>query len=155
MPELDLSIGGRVFRMACQPGEEGHLRTAAAILDAEAAPLAAQSARMPEARLLLMAGLMLADRMAGAEDTASRAAARVAELEARVAELEARPAPEPVQVETIVEKIVEVPVETRIEVPVVPRMMIDRMAQLAAEAESLADAAEERAGELADLVFDN
>lgn len=147
MPELDLSIGGRVFRMACQPGEEGHLRTAAAILDAEAAPLAAQGARMPEARLLLMAGLMLADRMAGAEDTASRAAAKVAALEARIAELEARPAPAAEQVEVIVEKIVEV--------PVVPRLMIDRMAQLAAEAESLADAAEERAGDLADLVFDN
>ncbi|MFC0281666.1 cell division protein ZapA [Falsigemmobacter intermedius] len=151
MPELDLSIGGRVFRMSCQPGEEGHLRTAAAILDAEAAPLMSQAGRMPEARMLLMAGLMLADRLAGHEDQTAQARRRIEELEARLAELEARP---PEKVDVVVEKIVEVPVETRVEVPVIPRSLIDRMAELAAEAESMADAAEERAGELADLQFD-
>ena len=62
MPELDIRIGGRTFTVACQAGEEPFLQAAAALLDAEAAPLAAQVGRLPEARLLLMAGLMLADR---------------------------------------------------------------------------------------------
>lgn len=137
MPELDLSIGGRVFRMACQPGEEAHLRRAATLLDAEAAPFSGQSARMPEAKLLLVAGLMLADRFAAQQDQAASLSARVAALEAEVAALQARPAPAP----------------ERVEVPVVPKALMDRLAELAAEAEAIADVAEERAGELADMQF--
>ena len=44
------------------------LRAAAALLDAEAQPLVAQMGRLPEARMLLMAGLMLADKVAAHED---------------------------------------------------------------------------------------
>lgn len=137
MPELDISIGGKHFQVACQPGEEVFLQAAAALLDAEAAPLASQAGRMPESRLLLMAGLMLADRMIGVEEQLRGALARVAELEAM-------PAPEPVRI--------EVPVEVRVEVPVIPRHLVDRVALLAAEAESLAEDVEERAGRLADAL---
>ncbi|MFA7432548.1 MAG: cell division protein ZapA [Gemmobacter sp.] len=121
MPELEITIGGRPFRVACQPGEEDFLRAAAAMLDAEAGPLLAQMGRMPEARLLLMAGLMLADRTAAVEDQL-----RVAQ--ARVAELESRPAPEPRQVS----------------VPVLPAGVRESMAELAARTEALAAAAEDR-----------
>ena len=64
MPELTITIGGRAFPVACQEGEEHFLRAAAALLDAEAQPLVAQMGRLPESRLLLMAGLMLADNVA-------------------------------------------------------------------------------------------
>jgi cell division protein ZapA len=57
MPELTITIGGRAFPVACQEGEEHFLRTAAAMLDAEAQPLIAQMGRLPEAKMLLMAGL--------------------------------------------------------------------------------------------------
>ena len=40
MPEVVIVIGGREFPVACQAGEEHFLRSAAAMLDAEAAPLA-------------------------------------------------------------------------------------------------------------------
>ena len=83
MPEIDITIGGRSFAVACQPGEEHFLRTAAQMLDAEAAPIVTQMGRLPEARLLLMAGLMLADRTAGIEDELRVLRARLAELEAR------------------------------------------------------------------------
>ncbi len=129
MPELDISIGGKVFQVACQPGEEHFLRAAAAMLDAEAAPLLAQASRMPDARLLLMTGLMLADRMAGVEE-------RLRLAEARVAELESRPPPAPERI--------EVPVEIRVDVPVLPAGLLDRVAAMAAEAEALAEALEER-----------
>lgn len=121
MPEVAITIGGRSFQVACQSGEEGFLQSAAALLDAEAAPLVQQMGRMPEGRMLLMAGLMLADRMAGLEDQLRGALARVAELETRPA-----PAPE------------------RIEVPVIPAVVVETLAEIAARTEALAQAAEER-----------
>ncbi|SNX70442.1 cell division protein ZapA [Cereibacter ovatus] len=122
MPELSIMIGGKTFEVVCQPGEEDFLRAAAALLDAEAAPVVQQMGRMTESRLLLMAGLMLADRMAGLEDELRR-------LRAEVAALEARPLPEP----------------ERIEVPVIPPSVKEAMAELAARAEALAAGLEERA----------
>ena len=68
MPEVRISIGGRDFDVACQEGEEHFLQSAAKMLDAEASVLQDQIGRMPEARMLLMAGLMLADKTAGVED---------------------------------------------------------------------------------------
>ncbi|QYK40399.1 MAG: cell division protein ZapA [Paracoccaceae bacterium] len=121
MPELEITIGGRPFRVACQDGEEHFLRTAAQMLDAEAQPLIAQLGRMPEARMLLMAGLMLADRTAAVEDDLRR-------LKTRLAELEARPLPAP----------------ERIEVAVIPPQVTETLAELAARAEALAAQAEER-----------
>ena len=135
MPDLDLTIGGRLFNVTCQPGQEDHLRRAARLLDEQAAPLASSGMRLSEARLMLLAGLMLSDRTIELEE-------RLAATEARLAEIEARPAPEPVRI--------EVPVETMVEVPVIPRRLIERVAQLAAEAEAIAAAAEERATALAD-----
>jgi cell division protein ZapA len=112
MPELTITIGGRAFPVACQEGEEHFLRTAAAMLDAEAQPLIAQMGRLPEAKMLLMAGLMLADKTAAVED-------EIRSLKARLAEIEARP-------------------ETRVEVPVIPPQVEETLAEIAARAEALA-----------------
>lgn len=128
MPEVEIRIGGRSFEVSCQEGEEHYLHAAAAMLDAEASVLAAQIGRLPEARMLLMSGLMLADKTAGLEDKLAEAAARVASLEAELAAVRARPAPEP----------------QRIEVPVIPRAVTDSLQELAARAEALASRAEER-----------
>lgn len=121
MPELDLTIGERHFFVSCRAGEEHFLNAAARMLDAEAGPILQQMGRLPEARMLLMAGLMLADRTAAVED-------EVRTLKARLAELQAQPAPE-VQ---------------RVEVPVVPQDVTDTLADLAARAEALAALIEER-----------
>ena len=122
MPEIEITIGGKAFQVACQTGEEHFLRSAAQLLDNEAQPLLAQMGRLPEARMLLMAGLMLADKTAALED-------ELRGLRARVAELEARPTPE----------------AQRVEVPVIPVAVNDSLAEIAARAEALADAIEERA----------
>lgn len=122
MPEVEVMIGGRPFRVSCQPGEEHFLSAAAAMLDSEAQPLVAQLGRVPEQRMLLMAGLMLADRTAAVEDE-NRG------LKARLAELENRPA---------------APRE-RVEVPVIPASVRETLAELAARAEALAQQVEERA----------
>ncbi|MDX1786312.1 MAG: cell division protein ZapA, partial [Roseovarius sp.] len=68
MPDVDIEIGGRTFQVSCQEGEEHYLQAAAKMLDDEASVLTAQVGRIPETRMLLMAGLMLADKTAALED---------------------------------------------------------------------------------------
>ena len=72
--------------------------------------------------MLLMSGLLLADRTAAHED-------RIKELEAELETLRSQPKPEP----------------ERIEVPVVPDSVTETLADLAAQAEALAADIEERA----------
>ena len=57
------------------------LLAAAKMLDDEAGPLQAKVGRLPEVRMLLMAGLMLADRTATLEEDLRRTKARIAEME--------------------------------------------------------------------------
>lgn len=121
MAELEIIIGGRSFMVACQEGEEHFLQTAAAMLDTEAQPLVTQMGRLPEARMLLMSGLMLADRTASVED-------QLRVLKARVQELENQPAPEP----------------QTIEVSVIPPQIPETLAEIAARAEALASKVEDK-----------
>ena len=120
MPQIEISISGRSFEVACQEGEEHYLQSAAAMLDTEAGHLSSQIGRMPEARMLLMAGLMLADKTSGLEGKVKQADTRMAQLQAQIDTLEARPA-------------------DRVEVPVVPTEVTEAMAEVAARAEALAD----------------
>ena len=53
-------------------GEESYLKTAAAMLDQEAQKLESSGARITESRMLLMAGLLLADRTAASEEKLSK-----------------------------------------------------------------------------------
>lgn len=120
MPEITVTIGGRAFEVACQDGEQHFVQEAAARLDDEASTLVDQMGRVPEARMLLMSGLMLADK------TGSMAE-RLQELEAEVETLKA-------QLE--MESQREGP---KVEVPVIPMAVADSLAELAARAEALAD----------------
>ena len=129
MPEIKIAIGGRYFDVACQEGEESYLHSAAKMLDDEAHVLAEAVGRMPEARMLLMAGLMLADKTASVED-------KIAEVRAELAEREA-------ELEGLRNVVVE---PERIEVPVVPQSVTDTLAEIAARAESLAAEVDEKLG---------
>ena len=68
MPEITIQIGGRDFEVVCKSGEEDFLHSAAAMLDVEATALNTAMGRIPESRMLLMSGLMLADKTASLED---------------------------------------------------------------------------------------
>lgn len=127
MPEVTITIGSRQFEVACQAGEEHYLHTAAKMLDDEAQVLADQAGRMPEARMLLMAGLMLADKTASVEDQVAELQTKLTAREAELANLR----------DTVVEP-------ERVEVPVVPQSVTDTLAELAARAEALAASVEER-----------
>ncbi len=126
MPQVEVAIGGRTFEVACQEGEEHYLHSAAKMLDDEAGHLSAQIGRMPEARMLLMAGLMLADKTAGLEEKVREAETRMAQMQAHIDQMQSRPA-------------------ERVEVPVVPAEVTDTLAEIAARAEALADQVEGRA----------
>jgi cell division protein ZapA len=119
MPDIDITIGGRTFQVSCQDGEEHFLRGAAQMLDAEAQPLVTQLGRLPESRLLLMAGLLLADKTAAVEDE-NRA------LKAQIAGAKSGGD------------------KDRVEVPVIPRLIVDNLAEIAARAEALAARVEEK-----------
>ena len=123
MPEVNVEIGGRNFEVSCQEGEEHYLHAAAKMLDDEAQVLAAQIGRIPESRMLLMAGLMLADKTAGMQDKLREAEDKMAEKDAELARLRDAPAPEP----------------QRVEVPVVPTEVTDTLAEIAARAEAMAE----------------
>ncbi|MCV2886926.1 cell division protein ZapA [Ruegeria aquimaris] len=129
MPEVTIHIGGRGFEVSCQDGEESYLQAAAKMLDDEAQVLSDQIGRMPEARMLLMAGLMLADKTAAVEDKIKVVEAKLAERDAEIASLRNAPAPEP----------------ERVEIAVIPPSVTDTLAELAARAEALADQVEEKA----------
>ena len=131
MPEIQIIIGGREFEVACQEGEEHYLESAAQLLDGEAAVLASQIGRMPESRMLLMAGLMLADKTAGMEEQLRQAESRLGEQEAELENLRNMSEQEPEQ----------------IEVPVVPPEVVTGLAQIAARTEELAEAVEARAAQ--------
>lgn len=87
MPDVTITIGGRNFDVACQEGEEHFLRSAAKMLDAEAQVLVSQIGNLTEARLLLMAGLMLADKTAGMEDNLRIAEGKMGEMQAEMERL--------------------------------------------------------------------
>ena len=128
MPEVTIQIGGRPFNVACQEGEEHFLQSAAGLLDNEAKSLMDQIGRLPEARMLLMAGLMLADKAAGTDDQVKNMENKIAQQEAWIEELQSRPVPDP----------------EKVEVAVIPNEVTETLAELAARAEALAEAAEEK-----------
>ncbi|PTX56215.1 cell division protein ZapA [Litoreibacter ponti] len=127
MPEINIEIGGRTFQVACQTGEEHFLQTAARLLDNEASVLAEQIGRMPETRMLLMAGLMLADKTAGLEEELRAAEDQLDTLRR---DLDGARSAQP----------------QTVEVPVVPQSVTDTLAELAARSEALADSLEAKRG---------
>ncbi|OWU83868.1 cell division protein ZapA [Oceanicola sp. 22II-s10i] len=128
MPEIEITIGGRQFEVACAEGEEHYLLSAARMLDAEATVLTEQIGRIPEPRMLLMAGLMLADRTAGVED-------KLRELDDELGRLRAE-----------MEKLRASKQEPRkVEVPVIPTHMNETLGDLAAQIEAMAEMLEDKA----------
>ena len=134
MPEVTIEIGGRSFKVACQDGQEAFLRSAAQMMDSEAQALSSSIGRMPESQMLLMTGLMLADRVAGGEERQRLAEEKLRAREVRIAELENRPAAAPERVEVPVERVVEKEVVRE----TLPPDAVDRMRGLAERAEAMA-----------------
>jgi cell division protein ZapA len=62
--QVNVTINGRQFRMACEDGQESHLQQLAKELDERIAALRGQFGEIGDARLTVMAALMVADELA-------------------------------------------------------------------------------------------
>jgi len=128
MPEVTIKIGDRPFKVACPAGEESQLEAASAKLNAEAKVLIAHSGRVPESQMLLMSGLMLADRAIALEEKVKAAEIEMSSLRQSNKNI----APE---IKTVLKEV---------KVTAVPKELLESLAELSARAEAAADDLEQK-----------
>ncbi len=90
MAEVELTIVGRPYRVACRDGEEDTLRAAAKLVDAKSREAIAGLGTLSEARQLLFAALLLADQLVDQRPEAAAPAAEDPESVHRAESLAAR-----------------------------------------------------------------
>lgn len=66
MSQLDIQINGRTYNIACDDGQEEHLKKLAVFFGDRVEELAGTLGQIGDARLMLMTGLMIADEMSDA-----------------------------------------------------------------------------------------
>lgn len=82
MAQLAVTISGRVYRVACDEGEEARLGDLAQLVDAKIAGMRSRFGEIGDQRLIIMAAITLADEWSEANE-------RVRQLEAELAKLKA------------------------------------------------------------------
>ncbi|HKD46570.1 MAG TPA: cell division protein ZapA [Rhizomicrobium sp.] len=70
MPLVNVMVNGRTYTIACDEGEEDHLRELAATVDAKAREVLSSVGQVGDARLLLMAAILIADEHHGGKENA-------------------------------------------------------------------------------------
>ena len=88
MPEVAINIGDKKFTVTCQPGEESALEAAASLLNDEASFLVSEIGQLSEQKLLLMSGLMLADKMTSQAEKLAKTEKALEETLAKAKKLE-------------------------------------------------------------------
>ena len=63
MASVNLMIGGNSYSVSCRDGEEPHLQTLAAIVDAKVTEARGAVGNVSEVRQMLLAALLLADEL--------------------------------------------------------------------------------------------
>ena len=66
MAHVIVEVNGRPYTMQCPDGEEDHLRELARLLDSEVTRIKQSVGTVGDIRLLVMSGLMVADRLSEA-----------------------------------------------------------------------------------------
>lgn len=92
MGQVALQINGRNYDITCEDGQEDHLREVGAYFDSRVRELAGAVGQVGEGRLLVIAGLLVADELFDAKDKLRRlsapdsgeAAETIAEAAARI-----------------------------------------------------------------------
>ena len=72
MARVSITINANTYDIACADGEEQHILDLAGVLDGRVAELVAAIGQAGEARLLAMAGLLMADELAELKDEVQR-----------------------------------------------------------------------------------
>ena len=81
MSEVEISVGGRRYTIACNPGEEKDVLLASEKLDKEAENIVKNIGKVADVKLLLMAGLMIAGRIKTLEKEVSIKSEEISELQ--------------------------------------------------------------------------
>ena len=76
MPQVDVSINGQTYRIACDEGQQDHLRRLAATVDRRIAELVSVMGQIGELRLLVMVSMLMADELAQLEEDVAGLRAR-------------------------------------------------------------------------------
>lgn len=66
MAEVTVQIAGRNYRMACDPGQENHLRKLGALIDGRIAQMRESFGEIGDMRLTVMAAIVVADELSEA-----------------------------------------------------------------------------------------
>lgn len=93
MARVSITINAQSYEIACADGEERHILDLAQVLDAKVGELVGAIGQAGEARLLAMAGLLMADELAEVRDEVAklRAEAELAPVSQPVADVPAGP----------------------------------------------------------------
>jgi cell division protein ZapA len=86
MGQVVVEVNGRPYTMNCSDGEEEHLMELAQLLDSEVSAIKRGVGQVGDIRLLLMAGLVVADQVEGLRDARNGMRKQGAEQEDLVAE---------------------------------------------------------------------
>lgn len=81
MSQINVTINGRQFRMACEDGEEEHLSRLAEDLDARISRLRLRFGEIGDTRLTVMAALTLSDELAEAREKLKRVEPEIAAMQ--------------------------------------------------------------------------
>lgn len=86
MAQVNVSIGGRTYRLACNPGEEAHLEALALSLEQKIQEMRGAFGEIGDQRLTVMAALTFADSAHEARAQAKRESARADTAHAEAAQ---------------------------------------------------------------------
>lgn len=70
MAQVEITINGQSYRMACEDGQEQRLRELAGMVDAHVKDLVGQVGQVGHTRLLVMASMVVADELVDLRDAA-------------------------------------------------------------------------------------
>ena len=87
MPEVNVEIDGKKFRMACEEGQEAHLLELAERFNRTVIQLKGSFGEIGDNRLVVMAGIAVLDELAEAEDRIEALKQDIADLTAAGQEL--------------------------------------------------------------------
>lgn len=107
MAQVNVGISGRSYRIACDDGQEDHLRKLAARVDASISDMRGTFGEIGDQRLTIMAAITLADRIDELERRLEALRGERADLEEARDEASAREAAGETELVRVVESVAE------------------------------------------------
>ncbi len=88
MSQVEITINGRQYRVACEDGQEAHLTNLAAYFDGKMTSLVDEVGQIGDTSLMVMAGLLIADELSDAnQELADVRRAAEADYEGKISAL--------------------------------------------------------------------